>query len=181
MGLCVFVGLGAQGAALVLSRPSLWASKPFYFLWWSIVAGLVLVMHRRKRRASIAALLTMGMIAYPLYRITANLTPTNLDQVADVRYILSITSAEDTVLDGWTGVGFLRPQAYYFGFLHYEQQLMMSPTELVDNLIEALETRKPPVLIYDSSVQSLPEPVQTYIRSHYLPTGQSDIYVHAGP
>ena len=84
---------------------------------------------------------------------------------------------EDTVLDGWSGYGFLRSHAYYYFFLHPEMRAMLSEKERSDDLIESLEEQPAKVVIYDSSVKALPKKVQKHIRANYKSSGQGNIWL----
>jgi hypothetical protein len=72
---------------------------------------------------------------------------------------MNITTDEDTILDGWSGFGFLRSHAYYYFFLHSEMLAMLSEKERSDDLINSLEEKRTKVVIYDGSIKALPKKV----------------------
>lgn len=122
-------------------------------------------------------LISIGFIAYPFQQTVKQLSASNSGQLGNVQYIMDITTEDDTVLDGWSGYGFLRKHAYYYYFLHPEMRAMLSEKERSDDIIEGLEKQRTKVIIYDSSIKALPEKVQKYISANYVPSGHGNIYI----
>ena len=72
------------------------------------------------------------------------------------------------VLDGWTGLGVFRYPAYYYGFLHPEVLLMLSPEEKGEKLLQSLRENRPAVVIRDNAWYSFSPEVQKYIGENYV-------------
>jgi len=142
----------------------------------SVFSRMTKVSVRRKYLAvSIAIVIT----AYLLVQTVDQLSQRNDGQLANVEYIMNVTTEDDTVLDGWSGFGFLRSHAYYYFFLHSEMLAMLSEKERSDDLINSLEEKRTKVVIYDGAIKTLPKEVQEYISSKYKPSGHGDIWVRA--
>src|SRR5262249_24067138 len=101
----------------------------------------------------------------------------NSGQLADIKFIMDNTNPQDTVLDGWSGLGVFRPHAYYYHFLHAEIRAMLSNEKLAHNLITTLKQKRTKVIIYDTSIRALPPPFQEYITQNYVYSGQGNIYL----
>ena len=72
------------------------------------------------------------------------------------------------VLDGWTGLGVFRYPAYYYGFLHPEVLLMLSPEEKGEKLLQALRENRPAVVLRDNAWYSFSPEVRRYIGENYV-------------
>jgi len=131
------------------------------------------------RRKYLAVSIAIVIAAYLLVQTVGQLSQRNDGQLANVKYIMNVTTEDDTVLDGWSGFGFLRPHAYYYFFLHSEMLAMLSEKEKSDDLINSLEEKRTKVVIYDGAVKALPEKVQEYISGKYRHSGHGDIWVRA--
>ena len=90
---------------------------------------------------------------------------------------MDVTTEEDTVLDGWSGYGFLRPHAYYYYFLHSEMRAMLNEKESSDDIIDSLEKNHTKVIIYDNAIKALPKKLQNHITSNYAKSGHGNIYI----
>ena len=122
-------------------------------------------------------LISIGVIAYPFQQTVKQLSANNSGQLGNVQYIMDITSEDDTVLDGWSGYGFLRNHAYYYYFLHPEMRAMLSEKERSDDLIESLEKNRTKVIIYDAHVKDMHKKVQEYISANYVKSGHGNIHI----
>ncbi len=101
----------------------------------------------------------------------------NASQLAGIQFILHNTDSQDSVFDGWTGLGVFRNHAYYYYFLHNEIRSMLTPKELSEDILTALGAKKPKFVIFDKYVKNLPEAVTNYIKERYEPTGMGAIYI----
>ena len=61
--------------------------------------------------------------------------------------------------------------AYYYFFLHSEMRAMLTAKQLGPDVVVALRTVRPPIVVYDGEVRALPREVQDYIRANYVATG----------
>jgi 4-amino-4-deoxy-L-arabinose transferase-like glycosyltransferase len=158
--------------------------RQFYLLFLPLLAmycGSVLgrMTEISIRRTYLALSIAIVIIVYLLVQTVGQLSQKNDGQLANVKYIMNITTEEDTVLDGWSGFGFLRSHAYYYFFLHSEMLAMLSEKEKTDDLINSLEEKRTRVVIYNGSVKTLPKKVQEYISGKYKPSGHGNIWVRA--
>jgi 4-amino-4-deoxy-L-arabinose transferase-like glycosyltransferase len=88
--------------------------------------------------------------------------------LAQVSSIAEITKSSDSVLDGWTGMGVFRPQAWYYGFVHLEIPPMIPQRdrELLMRGLESGEIR-PKVIAKDDNLLSLHSRLIPWIERHY--------------
>lgn len=137
-------------------------------------------MFRLKKTNYAVMLIAICIIVHPLDQMINYFSQRN-DwqnwQIFNIEYILQNTSSSDAVLDGWSGLGFLRPHAYYYYFLHGEMQAMLSEKELTDDLIKSTEDHHTKIVIFDRSLRALPNRTKAYITSHYQPTGIGNLYI----
>jgi len=172
----VLVGIGLF-YTLRMGKPKILNSLRLYLIMWGTLMALAILAFILKKNTYAALFISIGMIAYPLQQTVNQLSARNDGQLASVKYIMEITSEEDTVMDGWSGFGFLRPHAYYYYFLHGEMRAMMSEKERSDDVIESLEKQHTKVIIYDGSVRALSKKVQDYVNANYIPSGHGNIYI----
>ncbi|MCD6508245.1 glycosyltransferase family 39 protein [Candidatus Poribacteria bacterium] len=163
-------------------HPTVLNSREIYPLMWlgiAIVSAMfaLLKLPDDMRRGIIICLLSIGISAYPLDQMRAQLTQRNDNQLNDIRYIMSITSPNDAVQDGWSGKGVFRPHSYYYWFLHSEIRAMLTEKQLSDDLIAAMERAETKIVIYDGNLKALPEKFRKYVREKFEPTGRDDILI----
>jgi hypothetical protein len=118
-------------------------------------------------RLQLAVCLTL-ISAVPLLRVATVLhRMDNSTQRAHFEYVMAHTQPSDAVFDGYTGYGVFRPHAYFYWFLHEEVQAMLTEEEKGVRLINALETQRPPIVIVDQWVATLPSSVSAYLTEKY--------------
>ena len=122
-----------------------------------------------KRPLYAVTLLSIVLIAQPLYLMVTRPSQKNDGQLANIRYIMAATKPSEAVLDGFSGFGFLRPHAYYYYFLHKERRAMLSEKELSDAIIKSLAQQNTKVVIYDRHIRALPLKTREYIEANYAP------------
>jgi 4-amino-4-deoxy-L-arabinose transferase-like glycosyltransferase len=150
-----------------------------YLALWMVVLMVAVPVYVLGTRQCAGVLVSIAMILHPLDQMVTETSRTEgLErQLRNVRFVMASTTSSEAVLDGWSGFGFMRPQAFYYSFLHREVRAMLSEQELSDDLIKSVRERNTKIVIYDSDVRALPQPTQDYIRSRYVPAGLDDLYV----
>lgn len=125
---------------------------------------------KREFRGSAVMCLTLVSIV-PLVRVSTVLhRQDNAEQRRQLEFVLATTRSTDAVFDGYTGYGVFRPHAYYYWMIHQEVQAMLSEADKGERVVEALEARRPPIVIADAWIAMLPQTVQNYLAAHYEPT-----------
>lgn len=152
-------------------------SNKIYMILWIPFIISALMTYILKKRVYATMLIAVAIVIYPLDQMIDQFSQKNNDQLANIKYIMDVTTSADAVLDGWSGYGFLRPHAYYYYFLHSEMRAMLSEKELTDELIESAERNNTKVVIYDGDLRALPQKTQDYINSNYIPTGHGNLYI----
>lgn len=152
---------------------------PNFYLWvWLFLLPFLLWYYIKDNRQLFTVVLLIGTLIYPFVCMTKQISfRNNKNQLNEIRFILQNASSQDTIFDGWRGTGVFRNHAYYYYFLHSEIQMMLTPKELSEDIIEVLRNKKPKFIIYDKSIRALPEKVNNYIKDNYKPTGLGEIYV----
>ncbi len=175
----IAINLTIAGLLYILSysKPIVLNSRAIYLIFWIALTVLALPIFILNKGKYAMLLISIGFIAYPFQQTVKQLSANNSGQLGNVQYIMDITTEDDTVLDGWSGYGFLRKHAYYYYFLHPEMRAMLSEKERSDDIIEGLAKQRTKVIIYDSSIKALPEKVQKYISANYVKSGHGNIYV----
>jgi len=144
---------------------------------WIAVALLIVVVGRR-RPAWQPALWLVLVLAFPIVEQRDWIGHSSNDtQRQRVAFILTHTTPQDTVFDGYSGFGVFRPHAFRYWFLHEEVQAMLSEHEKNGALIEALQRVQPLFVVRDQYVDALPAAVRTYLDTHYEATPFSDIKI----
>jgi len=162
---------------LSISKPGIFKVKLLYpiILTSLIVAATPFFVYNR--RQYIPLIISIGIIIHPFYLMLNQFSQKNAGQLENIRYIMEITTPDDTVLDGWSGYGFLRHHAYFYYFLHPEMRVMLNEKQLSDDIIQNLEEKQTKVIIYDSQIKALSKKVQEYIGANYASSKLGNIYI----
>lgn len=79
----------------------------------------------------------------------------NSDQRADMDLVERIVPEHGMVLDGFTGLGALRPHALYYWWLNHHSLPLVEKAAGFSGVVGAVETGKPALVIYDRELWSL--------------------------
>lgn len=130
---------------------------------------------RTKSALSLAMSLSLVAVV-PIVRVGSALhRENNFEQRRRVQYVMANTRPQDPVFDGYTGYGVFRPHVYYYWMLHQEVQAMLDEHIKGEALVDALKAKRPPIVIDDPWVATLPPMVREYVSAHYEPTLLSPI------
>jgi hypothetical protein len=132
----------------------------------SLTAAAMLAVRRLPHLAALAVMAACSIYSFQQIRWMAGLS--NDAQITAMREIHRATGAEDTVLDGFTGTGWFRPQASYFGFLHPGVRAFLTPAQ-AGSVAGALEgcDDSPDVVILDDHLRALSSDVEPLVRARY--------------
>ncbi len=72
---------------------------------------------------------------------------------------------------------FYRMHTGYFAFIHHEILEMLDLQQYANQTIQAIKANNFPLVIYDYRVKQMPDDIQSFIQTHYCPTGFHDIYM----
>ncbi len=134
----------------------------------------------RQRCILVAALVSAGIVFFPLELMRTQFARRNTAQLEQIRFILRNTTERDTVFDGWTGMGVFRDHAYYYWFLNADVIVILTTKVTQDDVVNVLRARRPKIVIYDGFLRLLPPYVTQYIESNYKPTGVGNLYILSG-
>jgi Dolichyl-phosphate-mannose-protein mannosyltransferase len=94
----------------------------------------------------------------------------NATTLSQLGHVYALAKPNETVLDGWTGLGVFRPHAWRYFFLHPEMRGMLEESDY-RALLDGLRTGaiSPKVVVYDFDIMSLGPPFMNFILRHYYP------------
>jgi hypothetical protein len=107
--------------------------------------------------------------------IRASQDETNVKQMELLRYVLENTSPDEAIFDGNSAYIF-RKQAYFYGSLVEGIRYKIESGQIQESIIESLSRNRCRMVLYDDRVSDLPQEVQNFIRSNYLPTNQENVF-----
>jgi hypothetical protein len=132
------------------------------------LAGLWQAVRRKNMPAVVAILAGFGMLHGQLRNLDFALW-SNQPEVAAIAAVHRAVGVDETVLDGFSGFGALRPHAYYYWWINEYSLALMTPEERQEKLLAALERSPPAAVIFDRNLRRLSPPVTDWIREHYQP------------
>ena len=160
-----------------LSESVKWESwKPYWIVWTSCLILAILAIWRGRRRY-VVLFLVIGISLYPFNQVLTHTESDDDERLERVKYILENTTADDTVLDGWSGLGVFRDHAYYYFFVHKGVRPMLTEKERSEDVINALREKNTKIVIYDGNVRDMSDSLREYIEANYGPTGVGPIYI----
>ncbi len=109
---------------------------------------------------------------YPLNQIRAAFEWDNRQQLAILQYVLENTTPEETVMDGWSGIGVFRPHAWFYWFPHGDINPLLTEEQRLQ-LFEDLRNGKinPKLVNLDACVQAILPEVTEFFMDNYQPVG----------
>jgi hypothetical protein len=128
----------------------------------------------RARELAVAATAAavMAFSLRPLRIITGMLEPghTKVQDTLDrLRYVLVHVGPQETVLDGFSGLGVFRPHAYFYYFLHDEVRTLLAGGPMGRLLAELRDgTIAPDWVVADRDVLALPADIVAFLRDNYV-------------
>ena len=123
---------------------------------------------RGYRGAAVFCLVAIGFGHAALRNIDACCL-SNAAQLSAIALVDDTVAANETVFDGYTGLGVFRRHAYYYWWLNPYSLRLMDAADRDQNLLAALQRSPPKVVCLDENISSLPAPVLDWIRSRYAP------------
>ena len=154
-----------------------WESwKPYWVVWTSCLILAILAVWRGRRRYVVLFLL-IGISLYPFNQVLTRTETGDREDLDRIKYVLENTTPNDTVLDGWSGLGVFRDHAYYYYFVHTGVRRMLTEKERSEDVIRALREKNTKIVIYDGNVRDLSASVREYIEANYRPTGVGSIHI----
>jgi hypothetical protein len=121
-------------------------------------------------RAAVASIALLALSVRPLAVQAQSFGRSNTGTLEALRSVLRNTSPQETVLDGFSGLGVFRPHAFHYFFMH-EHLRAMWPPEVEQGLLAGLRSGRilPKLVIWDSDVQALSPEIVAFLERHYVP------------
>ncbi len=132
------------------------------------------VRYRRPDLALAVVVLLLGLD--PLLQMPALFRDRNDGQLAALRCVLENTTRNDTVMDGWQGLGVFRPHAWFYWMLHNEIRAMLT-SQQIRQLRDDLRRGKvaPAAVNLDNDLRSLSPEITAFFEEAYAPAGIDSI------
>jgi hypothetical protein len=149
---------------------------------FSVFAGSALVDGTSRIRSAPNAALLVALLllsVVPLLRFRAAFERGNWGTLQAIEYVIRNSSPRETMLDGFTGLGLFRPQAFYHHF-HYPHAFLLKTKEEHREMLEALESGKamPKMIFWTHYLKEGVTPeVASFLEKHYVPSGLEPIRV----
>jgi 4-amino-4-deoxy-L-arabinose transferase-like glycosyltransferase len=167
---------GADGALPhLLDRFSTTAIDVFAVGFIPAVAIAAAVCLARRYRAGVVLWLAVLGFGYAGLRNVDALCWSNREQVAALEQVGRLVGPDETVLDGFTGLGAFRRHAYYYWWLNPYSLAFMQAESGEQDLLARLKQSPPKLICVDENVRSLRD-VMAWIEENYRPV-EPPLYV----
>lgn len=127
----------------------------------------------------VATLVICALVIQPIVAFSNEHKTLNNKQLEVLQYVWETCDKEDSVFDCWTGLYIFRPHAFFYYFLGpdiYPTLNKMDNNILQQDLLDALQKKKPKIVIKDRLFAELPMSVRQYIQGNYQPGEYSFIW-----
>jgi hypothetical protein len=162
-------GMSYQHFLLVLPLFSIFAALG--------LAGLVARLSRGGEAALLAAVVLLGIA--PALRFRDAFDRGNWGTLQAIEYVIRNSSPRETTLDGFTGLGLFRPQAFFHHFQHPHAFALQSEEER-RGMLEALESGRalPKMIFWSHYLRDAVTPeIAAFLSKHYVPSGLEPIRI----
>ncbi|MGK7885773.1 MAG: hypothetical protein AB4057_14245 [Crocosphaera sp.] len=141
-----------------------------------VILSLILISLYYKNLAIALLIIILNFPSAKMY--TNEFNNTNVEQLANISYILEKTSPNEKIMDGWTGVGVFRPHAYFYWMLHQEIRALLTKEEK-EELLKNLKSGqiKPDLISLDYNLRQISPDITKFFQENYQHTGQGNIHV----
>jgi hypothetical protein len=181
--------LGFEGVALVIFiltklwmdlssyRPGL-VEQGFYItmIGTPLLIGIVMISgHGRKW---VVGIVLAALCVHFSLQLKGMFEFRNKETLSEIRYVLVNSRPDETVMDGWTGLGVFRPHAWFFYFLHIQMREMMTRDQF-ESLYQDLRSGRvaPRLILFDHDMHSLSPEITVFFEQHYASVGLPNIWV----
>lgn len=96
----------------------------------------------------------------------------NQGQLADLRTVLRAAGPDEPVLDGFSGLGCLRPHAFYWWWINRHTVALLTAEGKLSQLEAVIAARKPGLIIFDDELYRLADLLLPAIEAGYRPLPQ---------
>jgi hypothetical protein len=166
--------------AIALARP-FFLHAAVYPLLAATTLLVVVWLKARKKPAWAAAFFVLASSSYSLQQLRWMQGLSNAEQLRDMRFVHQSTAPTDRVLDGFSGLGWFRPQAVFHSFLHSGVRNRLSAGEVSEILatLQNCETR-PKLVILDGDLLALSPAVAPTVAQFYQSTAAARVWIRRG-
>jgi 4-amino-4-deoxy-L-arabinose transferase-like glycosyltransferase len=132
----------------------------------AVAAGVCLARGRRSATVFMLAALGLG---YAGLRNLDAVCWSNHGQVAAIARVQRLVGPDETVFDGYTGLGAFRRHAYYYWWLNNYSLRLIAPEQGERELLETLKRSPPKLICFDENLATLSPAVLAWIDENYAP------------
>ncbi|HXV59686.1 MAG TPA: hypothetical protein VEK15_03245 [Vicinamibacteria bacterium] len=160
-------------ALAFLPFAAVYAAKGF----WDVVVAFLALLRRGSRHGA-AAILLITLSLHPLYQSRVFWERRNWSTLQAIEWVLRNVGPDETVLDGFSGLGVFRRHAFFFFFLHDEIRPMLRDEDWRE-LVQGLESGSiaPKVVVFDRHLEEGPPELRELIERDYLPAEPEPVRV----
>lgn len=168
--------VGTTATVFAVARPVYMHPAVYPAMALLSLTAAALAAVRRQPHLAALVLVAAGSI-YSLQQVRWMAGLSNAAQIAQMRELHRATRADDTILDGFTGTGWFRPQASYFGFLHPGVRAFLTPSQ-AGSVAGALHgcDDSPDVVILDEHLRAMSPDVEPLVRARYRAAILPDVW-----
>jgi hypothetical protein len=190
-GRLVTFAAAATGVGLIF-LPVAWGQYYLFLvpqiavLGGSLLIDLLETSRRRSPTSNRAVLSVIGVLVLGLAPsfapLLAQRSRTNEQKEKAIGTILDNSSKDESVLDGYSGIGVFRPNAFRYFFFHAEMRQMLSDAvihELEGGLING--SIAPRFASADSQLAAVSPKVKAFIDENFAPVGEDPLLVRVYP
>lgn len=109
-----------------------------------------------------------GLSIYGLRQSVKYWEWTNHETLNNLRYVYQRVGPTETLMDGWSGVGVFRPNAWYYYFLHTEIVYMLDRPQ-IQQLVAGFKagTIAPKIIFLDEFIRAISPQLTDYLKQNY--------------
>jgi len=178
--------LAAAAAGAIVLGIALWISRPFFLhplvypMLGSAAAVGTWALARRGATTMAAAVLLASVSVHGLQQLRWMQGLSNDADLARMRFVHDATTADDRVLDGFSGLAWFRPHAGDHPFLHGGIRARLTPADAagIVSLLEPCESR-PRLVLLDEHLKQVSPDLEPAVMRHYQPSSLTPIWIQA--
>jgi 4-amino-4-deoxy-L-arabinose transferase-like glycosyltransferase len=178
----------ATTALVVVAALGLWTAQPFfrhvaiYPIVGVMAVAAVLWLTRRGQIDAACAVAIVAVSTYSLQQLVWMAGLRNSDALAQMRFIHAATTPADSIMDGFTGVGWFRPHASFY-WMSAPGPRARIPQEATDRMMAMLGGcgTEPRIVILDEYLNQLSPQVAPLVSNRYQPTAYPTVWLRNAP
>jgi Dolichyl-phosphate-mannose-protein mannosyltransferase len=145
------------------------------------LTGTILLLCGTRRFLAARSLLCLFGMTYGALRLADLSLWSNATQVAAIAQVHERIPENRPILDGFSGLGALRPHAWYYWWINDYSLGLIDESELQHKHLLRLQSAPPAGVLFDEQIAKLPQSVVDWIRISYQQVPGTILWVHGTP